>query len=738
MAATSGRSHLYPNVLNRENGTKTINGENDNEARMDLLRNVVIDHHRNNVKQRHKSGDLTPNDAGPIDGSVNKSAVPWYKKDFTENSLEDDVNKSQNSWSAADQQLAQDVSSTAVLTSRVGEEIEDLEITEIDRGNWSGRFDFLMSLLGYSVGLGNVWRFPYLAYSNGGGAFLFPFIIMFILLGFPLMFLELSFGQFAALGPAAIFDRICPLLNGIGHAMVCVSCMVAFYYTVIIGWAFLYMFKSFASELPWERCHKDWASERCYSHKDAADCTATNGSVYYLQNCFNKTEVERLNISSLAHNKSDRAPPAQDYFERDILGVTESIEDIGGLQWQIVLCLLLTWTLTFLSLSKGVKSVGKVVYFTALFPYVVLTILFFRGVTLDGAKDGIIYYLTPKFDKLIVAETWVKAAVQIFFALSPAWGGLITLSSYNKFHNNCFKDSLIVGVGNVCTSIYAGFVIFSIVGYLAKELETPIDTVVDEGPGLAFIVFPDVVTRLPIPPLWSFLFFFMLITLGMGSEFALLETVMTAVQDTYPPLRQKKVFVVLGVCVFGFLGGLVVCTEGGMYVLQLMDTYSASFAVFIMAILECLIIGWIYGADRFLRDIETMIGQRSKFWHYFFIFFWKFLTPATLIFLLLFNLVDYKRMSYKKKPYPVWAELLGWFMTFIPVLVIICMGIWRFYRSPKEKTFVMKLKKMLHDTPKWGPASKIPRSDSSLDIEGGKSRIVTNPGFTTTGNETRI
>ncbi|XP_059149953.1 sodium- and chloride-dependent glycine transporter 1-like isoform X2 [Physella acuta] len=671
MAASSGKSTLYPHVVTRENGTKTVNGENDNEARVDLL--------------------------------------------------------------SAQEQLVQDVSSTAVLTPLDEDELQPP--APDDRGNWSGRFDFLMSLLGYSVGLGNVWRFPYLAYKNGGGAFLFPFILMFVLLGFPLMFLELSFGQYAALGPAAIFDRICPLLNGIGHAMVAVSCMVAFYYTVIIGWAFLYMFKSFTSELPWQRCDKEWATDRCYSHIDAQECTVTNGSLYYKHRCYNETEVHFYNISELAHNKSNRAPPAEDYFERGILGMSEGIEDIGSLRWQIVLCLLLTWFLTFLALSRGVKSVGKVVYFTALFPYVVLTILFFRGVTLDGAKDGIIYYLTPKFDKLIEAQTWVAAAVQIFFALSPAWGGLITLSSYNKFNNNCFKDSLIVGVGNICTSIYAGFVIFSIVGYLAKELDMPVDKVVAQGPGLAFIVFPDVVTRLPIPPLWSFLFFFMLITLGMGSEFALLETVMTAVQDTYPPLRQKKVFVVLGVSILGFLGGLVVCTEGGMYVLQLMDTYSASWAVFIMAILECFILAWIYGADRFLENIELMIGRRSRPFHLFFTFFWKFLTPATLIFLLLFNWVDYNRMEYDGKIYPMWAELIGWFMACIPMIIIVAMGAWRFYRSRKETSFREKLRRMIHPTPKWGPAGNIPKND----IIPEHPKIVTNPGFSTSsGNETRI
>ncbi|BFZ05079.1 hypothetical protein BsWGS_08118 [Bradybaena similaris] len=676
MAASSPKSHLYPIVHNKENGS-VKNVHTEREAHLDLL--------------------------------------------------------------SAQDQLVQDVSSTAVLT-RLDDDVEEEETKEfVDRGNWSGRFDFLMSLLGYSVGLGNVWRFPYLAYSNGGGAFLFPFILMFVLLGFPLMFMELSFGQFAALGPAAIFDRICPILNGIGLAMVAVSCMVAFYYTVLIGWAFLYMFKSFTSELPWERCHPDWASESCYSHIEAAECTVTNGSVYYHRRCYNETEAALYNISEHAHNKSSRAPPAQDYFMNEILGLSDGIEDLGTIRWQIALCLLLTWTLTFFSLSKGVKSVGKVVYFTALFPYVVLTILFFRGVTLDGSKDGIIYYLTPNFDKLIEAQTWVSAAVQIFFALSPAWGGLITLSSYNKFHNNCFKDSLIVGVGNICTSIFAGFVIFSIVGYLAKELDMPVGDVVKQGPGLAFVVFPDVVTRLPVPPLWSFLFFFMLITLGMGSEFALLETVMTAVQDTYPPLRQKKVFVVLTVSVIGYLGGLIVCTEASMYVLQLMDTYAASWAVFIMAILECIIIAWLYGADAFIRDIEMMIGHQSRAWHIFFTFFWKFLTPATLIFLLLFNWIDYKRMSYNEKVYPIWAELCGWLMAFVPIFIIVGLGAWRFYRSQKEKTLSEKIRRMLHPTPKWGPAHQIPKFDQT-DIESGKSRIVTNPGFAARSNpfETRI
>ncbi|XP_014677035.1 PREDICTED: sodium- and chloride-dependent glycine transporter 1-like [Priapulus caudatus] len=160
-----------------------------------------------------------------------------------------------------------------------------------------------------------------------------------------------------------------------------------------------------------------------------------------------------------------------------------------------------------------------------------------------------------------IFQVWGDAAVQIFFALSPAWGGLITLASYNKFHNNCYKDALIVSLSNVLTSIFAGFVIFSVIGFLAHELDKPVEHVIAQGAGLAFIVYPEVVTRLPVSPLWAFLFFFMLITLGLDSQFALLETVVTAILDRFPNLRGKKTWVVLATSLAGFTFGLLLCCE---------------------------------------------------------------------------------------------------------------------------------------------------------------------------------
>ncbi|XP_041365129.1 sodium- and chloride-dependent glycine transporter 1-like [Gigantopelta aegis] len=714
--AAPNQHGLYPTVPHSGRDMDISNGNADgiNEAQVDLLRGT--EKYQGNAQPSDKPG---------------KWGVAWYKQqEYPENNLEQEN---------PNEQLVQDVSSTAVLTPLDDDLVGNIEDPG-DRGNWTGRFDFLMSLLGYSVGLGNVWRFPYLCYKNGGGAFLFPFIIMLFLIGMPMMFMELAFGQFAALGPAAIFERICPLFYGLGYGMIAVSALVSLYYTVIIAWAILYMFTSFTSELPWQRCHKPWATKNCYSYQDADECQSVNGSFYFKTVCYNASMVVENNMTAITHSQVDRHAPAQDFFERHILTITEGIHEIGTVKWQIALCLLFAWSLTFLALSRGVKSVGKVVYFTALFPYFVLTILFFRGVTLPGAINGIIFYVTPDFKKLATAQTWVDAAVQIFFALSPAWGGLITLSSYNKFHNNCFKDSLIVSIGNICTSIFAGFVIFSIVGYLAYELDMPVDKVVEQGPGLAFIVFPDVVTRLPIPPIWSFLFFFMLITLGMGSEFALLETVMTAIQDTYPPFRQKKTWVVLVVSILGFFGGLVICTEGGMYVLQLMDTYAASWSVFFMAILECVIIGWIYGADRFLNDIEQMIGVRGRHWKNFFKAFWKYLTPGTLLFLLFFNWIEYKPMSYAGRKYPFWANIIGWVMAFIPIIAILSMSALKLRQAPSGLSLIEKIRHMLKPSASWGPAHKIPKFDIT-DVDNGKvdARTITNPGFNGNGPfETKI
>lgn len=128
----------------------------------------------------------------------------------------------------------------------------------------------------------------------------------------------------------------------------------------------------------------------------------------------------------------------------------------GGLRWQLVLCLLGAWIIVCLCLIKGVQSSGKVVYFTALFPYLVLVILLIRGVLLPGAYNGIIFYTNPKLENLLNIGVWSDAATQIFYSLGPSFGGLITLASYNKFNNNCHRDAVLIALANCSTSVFAG------------------------------------------------------------------------------------------------------------------------------------------------------------------------------------------------------------------------------------------------------------------------------------------
>ncbi|XP_023719185.1 sodium- and chloride-dependent glycine transporter 1 [Cryptotermes secundus] len=573
---------------------------------------------------------------------------------------------------------------------------------EPERGNWTGRFDFLLSLLGYSVGLGNVWRFPYLCYNNGGGAFLIPFTIMLVIAGLPLMFMELSFGQYANLGPVAIYKKFCPLFQGLGYGMVIVSAIVMLYYNLIIAWTLFYMFASFNSVLPWQKC-EEWSTVHCYSYEEADECAAKNGT-YYRRQCYQATEAALKNITQQADQEM-RRPPAEEYFSRRVLGLSAGIEETGEIRLSMALCLLLAWIIVFLCLSKGVQSSGKVVYFTALFPYVVLVILFVRGVSLPGASTGILFYLTPDWQRLANAQVWGDAAVQIFFALSPAWGGLITLASYNKFTNNCYQDSLIVAISNILTSFFAGLVIFSVIGFLAHELQVEVKKVVDQGAGLAFIVYPEVVTRLPISPLWSLLFFVMLLTLGLDSQFALMETVTTAILDRFPSLRDYKIWVVLIVAMFGYFGGLIFTTNSGMYWLQLVDKYAANWSVLLIAIAECILISWVYGANRFLRDIQDMIGQKSWMWMFFWTWMWKLITPAALLFILFFNWVEYAPVKYGDYEYPIWADAVGWVIGVFPVCIIIIMGACKLSTAP-EGTLSERVRFLCQPKSGWGPANR--------------------------------
>ncbi|CDQ80978.1 unnamed protein product [Oncorhynchus mykiss] len=593
-------------------------------------------------------------------------------------------------------------------------ETESLELIDDDdeggdenkaRGNWSNKMDFILSMVGYAVGLGNVWRFPYLAFQNGGGAFLIPYLIMLGLAGIPIFLLEVSLGQFASQGPVSVWKAI-PALQGCGIAMLIISVLIAIYYNIIMCWTLYYLFASLKGSLPWANCKNKWNTQHCMD-KDMLlldSCILRDGNATSIRNttlCLSADVIG--NLSKLTNITSEinktYVSPSEEYFKYNVLNISRGIEYPGEIRWPLALCLLLAWVIVYASLAKGIKSSGKVVYFTATFPYVVLVILLVRGVTLPGAGDGILYFITPKWEKLYNAKVWKDAATQIFFSLSAAWGGLITLSSYNKFHNNCYRDTIIVACTNSATSIFAGFVIFSVIGFMAHELKVPIEQVADGGPGIAFVVYPEALTRLPLSPFWAIIFFLMLLTLGLDTMFATVETIVTSVSDEFPRyLRKYKALFTLGCCTSFYILGYPLITENGMYMLQLLDTYAGSYSLIIIAIFELVGVSYIYGLTRFCEDIEMMIGfQPNIFWRV----CWAFVTPTILTFILGLSLYHWKVMTYETYTYPTWSMVMGWLMVVCSVIWIPIMFGIKMHLAPG--TFIQRLKLVCSPQPDWGP-----------------------------------
>ncbi|XP_063072268.1 sodium- and chloride-dependent neutral and basic amino acid transporter B(0+)-like [Engraulis encrasicolus] len=429
-----------------------------------------------------------------------------------------------NSTAAGDQESIHEVQRSA----KAGDE-------NAERGNWNNKREYILSMVGYAVGLGNVWRFPYLTYKHGGGAFLIPYTIMLAVAGIPLFFLESSLGQFASQGPINAW-RVVPILQGVGVTMVLVNTLVSIYYNVIIAYSLFYLFASFQYPLPWS-CLA-WYGDNCTSsprgkrphpirnHGNSPPCHEVNNESNIDKLLVPQTNRHWSHINMLyclqGSSLTPASSPSERYWDEIVLQRTPSMDESGPVVWHLALCLLLAWILVGASLIKGIKSSGKVVYFTATFPYVVLLILLIQGSIQEGARNGIEYYIGTQSNltKLAEAEVWKDAASQIFFSLSVASGGLTTLASYNRFHKNCFQDAIVVCVTNCATSIFAGFAIFSILGHMAHVYNKPVEEVVAGGFGLAFIAYPDALSQLPVSPLWSVLFFFMLLTLGLDSQFA--------------------------------------------------------------------------------------------------------------------------------------------------------------------------------------------------------------------------
>ena len=450
-----------------------------------------------------------------------------------------------------------------------------------------------------------------MAYSNGGGAFFIPYVIALLTTGIPLLGLEYYLGARFQRGPTLAFGKLRSGADAIGWFASFVALIVTVYYAIIMAWSWNYTYYSLGVK---------WAGDE------------------------------------------------KSFFFDTVLGISEDVSQFGGIRPALIFGNLLTWVVIYFIVRKGTESVSKVIKWTVFLPWFLLLVLIVRGVTLPGAGDGLRFYLNPDFSLLLDPNVWLNAYGQIFFSLSLGFGIMIAYASYLPKDADINTNAWTVALANSMTSFFAGFAVFSVLGYLALETGTEVSKTVTAGPGLAFVVYPSAIASLPggiiIQSLFGVAFFLMLLCLGIDSAFSLVESAATGLWDAFAFDRKK---LVRWLCMICFFAGIPFASGAGLYWLDIVDHWM-NWGLIVVGFSEALLIGWFVKA----REIEGNINasskiKTSKFWFYSV----KYWTPFVLFALLVTNIVKEIKTPYEG--YPLWARLAG---GWVPLAVLALIAVY--------------------------------------------------------------
>ncbi|MEW6534986.1 MAG: sodium-dependent transporter [Candidatus Auribacterota bacterium] len=467
------------------------------------------------------------------------------------------------------------------------------------RSTWNSQIGFLLAAIGSAIGLGNIWRFSYLTFEYGGGAFLIPYFTALFVAGIPLMILEYGVGHREQGASPLSLARIHTNTEWIGWWMPMAAMFgIMLYYAVIIGYCVIYFLLSL---------NLSWGTD------------------------------------------------TQDFFFTSLLQISDSPLNLGGLRLPITTATLFVWVICWVicyqEINHGIELACKI-FIPLLF--VLTLILVVWGFTLPGAMQGIKTYLTPDFDILKQFDVWTAAFGQIFFTLSLGFGIMITYASYLPRKTNIFGNALITSITNCLFSFVAGFAVFSVIGFMAHKAGLPISQVIKEGPQLAFVVYPEAINNLPfMRSMFGMIFFFVLIIAGISSGISLIEAFTCAFKDKFGWDRKK---VVSMICIIGFAGSVIFTTRAGLMLLDITDHFVTNYGLIFGGIVECVIIGWILKSHKLRSHINTFNTSE-----YFKIGFWwdiciRFVTPAALTFILLKALT--KELQAPYGDYPLDAVIL--------------------------------------------------------------------------------
>ena len=499
------------------------------------------------------------------------------------------------------------------------------------RSLWGSKAGFLLAAIGSAVGLGNIWRFGYVAYENGGGAFLVPYAVALVLAGIPLMILEYALGHREKASPPLAFARIDRRWETIGWWMPTVAFFgITLFYAVVIGWCMNYFVFSF---------NQAWGTE---------------------------TGV---------------------FFEKTFLQQSDSVFHLGGIRWPIFAATALTWgigwVICYREVNHGIEKASML-----FMPLLMVLTLILVGwaVQLPGAWEAIkTHYLSADWTKINPlgpngGKVWVAAFGQIFFTLSLGFGIMITYASYLPKKTDIVGNALITSVLNCLYSFITGFAVFGTIGFMAASSGKSFSEVITSGPGLAFVVYPEAINQLPAGKMvFGLLFFLVLIMAGLSSIISLVEAFCCSLIDKFDFSRKKTVTIV---CLIGCLGSVVFTTRAGVLILDIVDHFVNNYGLVTGGIVECLLVGWVLKAAVARRHVDQAGGVKlPKLWEVLV----KFVTPAILIVVIGFAL--YSDLTGNYGDYSTKALLflgVGWLVGALVISLVLMRFRWNSAKLARE------------------------------------------------------
>lgn len=466
----------------------------------------------------------------------------------------------------------------------------------MSRDQWGTRLGFILAAIGSAVGLGNIWRFPYIAASNGGGAFLFPYFFAIVTAGIPILILEFTIGHKFRGGAPVALGRMNKKWEWLGWFQSAVAFFITTYYVAIIAWAISYV--GYAMTQAW-------------------------------------------------------GTDTKSFFFGTYLKLADTPWDLGGIQLKILIPFLAVWVISYIILSRGVKSgiekANKIMIPTLL---VLTAIIVFRGITLPGAIDGLNYLFTPQWDMIMQPKVWIAAYGQIFFSLSIAFAIMIAYSSYLPEKTDIVNSAFITAFSNHGFELFAAIGVFSVLGYMANTQGVAVSEVAAQGVGLAFVVFPQAINALPAlkGPIGA-VFFTSLVFAGATSFISIIEAFTSGVMDKFGWARQKALNICMGAA---FVVSLVFVTNAGLYLLDIVDYFINSFGVVLGGLFEVILVGWFFNLESLRQHANRYSDFTIGSWWNIMI---RFVTPVVLGYMTIQNLIDNMTKPYEGYPF---SALISW------------------------------------------------------------------------------